>query len=252
MEARMDLTPDTTPPASTDINLHDSIDEQYAEKWFSGKSHEEAVAMFEENFASCSESLQWMGPKAFCFYVHAATQAVLEGTLGEASVFSFVGAVESQLERGGEHLETAIPVLKYACERLLAIAGRLSDPVVERLKRLHWLVCADEAEKESRVCRRLKEVLQALASEPAEQVVEEYDRDSLALAFQSQYRMAQSSHCVRFNDDQQAALAAVDKVLTSIHMDRRISIGKALRQWEKVRRLAANALRKCRRLAVSP
>ena len=60
-------------PTKEEINpIPDDLDGQTAVEDFLGKSLEEAEEMFRENSGHCWESLNYLGPVAFRFYVRAA------------------------------------------------------------------------------------------------------------------------------------------------------------------------------------
>jgi hypothetical protein len=50
-------------PTREEINVYNSLDEQWAVKMFLGKDLKEAEAMFREGFLSYQEDLMWMGPR---------------------------------------------------------------------------------------------------------------------------------------------------------------------------------------------
>jgi hypothetical protein len=62
-------------PSARDINpIPDDLDGKVAEEHFLGKSLEEAVKLFEDNFLYFQEDLLFMGAPAFRFYLEAAIQ----------------------------------------------------------------------------------------------------------------------------------------------------------------------------------
>jgi hypothetical protein len=64
-----------TLPTASEINpTPEDLDGKVAQDHFLGKSHEEAVALFEDAFEIYQEDLMCMGPVAFCFYLPAAIQ----------------------------------------------------------------------------------------------------------------------------------------------------------------------------------
>lgn len=105
-------------PTASDINVHDSLDEQYAAKHFSGKDLQQAQLLFQENFLSYQEDLLWMGPKAFCFYVQAAIDYLLspESKCGRVDLFIFCSIVESRLD---EEIGVAKPIIRQGIVKIL-------------------------------------------------------------------------------------------------------------------------------------
>lgn len=60
-------------PTAADINVYNSLDETSACEHFLNKSLDQAEALFREDSAYYQEDLMWMGPKAFRYYLPAAT-----------------------------------------------------------------------------------------------------------------------------------------------------------------------------------
>lgn len=60
-------------PTESDINVYNSLDEISARDHFLNKTLEEAEQLFRENGAFYQEDLMWMGPRAFPYYLQAAT-----------------------------------------------------------------------------------------------------------------------------------------------------------------------------------
>ncbi len=58
-------------PTKTEINLHNSLDEQNACSHFYNKTLEQAEVMFRKNSLYYQEDLMWMGVRAFSFYLQA-------------------------------------------------------------------------------------------------------------------------------------------------------------------------------------
>ena len=60
-------------PTKDELNIYNSLDEITASKHFYNKTLNEAEALFRENSLSYGQDLMWMGPRAFNFYLQAAT-----------------------------------------------------------------------------------------------------------------------------------------------------------------------------------
>ncbi len=61
-------------PTRAEIDVFGSADEADAYQHFGGKTIDEAEALFRENSLRYQEDLMWMGPRAFKFYLPAATR----------------------------------------------------------------------------------------------------------------------------------------------------------------------------------
>ena len=66
-----------TLPSKSDINIHNSLDEQSAVEYFLDKNLIEAECLFRDNFLYYYGYLMWMGPIAFNYYVQAAVNYLL-------------------------------------------------------------------------------------------------------------------------------------------------------------------------------
>lgn len=60
-------------PTAGEINVHNSLDEISACEHFLDKTLPQAEALFRDNSSYYQEDLMWMGPRAFQFYLLAAT-----------------------------------------------------------------------------------------------------------------------------------------------------------------------------------
>ncbi len=87
-------------PYKNDINVFNSLDEQWAEKHFLGKNHDAATDLFAKNMISRCEDLMFMGPKAFNYYWKSAAKffSDVAGRCDSDALFSFLIAVEFQVE----------------------------------------------------------------------------------------------------------------------------------------------------------
>jgi hypothetical protein len=65
------MKPNPLLPTEADINVYDTLDEQYAVRNFLGKTHEQALELFRDNALHYQEDLTVMGAVGFCFYVDA-------------------------------------------------------------------------------------------------------------------------------------------------------------------------------------
>ena len=98
MSKKFDI-PDS-PPSREEINVYDSLDERCAEKNFSGKNLEEALAMFEDAFIYYQEDLMWMGPRAFRYYMRAAIKFITtRATIDDIGFFLIVVQYRLEFER---------------------------------------------------------------------------------------------------------------------------------------------------------
>lgn len=102
-------------PTESQINVFDSLDERWAVKNFSGKSLDEAEALFRENFLHYQEALMWMGPVAFAFYAKAAMQYLLSAqSTGDSDAASSFGVlIQFRLDHEPESLT---PIRIELCE----------------------------------------------------------------------------------------------------------------------------------------
>jgi hypothetical protein len=109
-------------PSASDINpIPEDLDGRVAEEHFLGKSLDEAIVLFKENGLLYQEDLMWMGPKAYCFYVHAAIAYIKSEDAGGDSDFinSLGGNFEFRLKRDRNEIEAVLGAIKEACEYVL-------------------------------------------------------------------------------------------------------------------------------------
>src|SRR5690242_15018933 len=64
-------------PSESEINVHNSLDEIAAKEHFLNKTLYQAEQLFRENSSLYQEDLMWMGPRAFAFYLRAATMYLM-------------------------------------------------------------------------------------------------------------------------------------------------------------------------------
>ena len=84
-------------PSRSDINIDDSLDEQWAEENFFEKSKQEAELMFRDNALRYTDDLYAMGPKALVFYLEAAVDYIVSDHSSEDS-----GAVSCPIRHRSE------------------------------------------------------------------------------------------------------------------------------------------------------
>ncbi len=110
-------------PNAKEINVHDSLDEQWAEKNFLGKDLEKAKQLFRENPLHYLDDLMWMGPKAFCRFLPAAIDYLIcPDSIGDAdAVNSFLDILEFRLKHDGPAIAPSKPNIRAA---ILAILER--------------------------------------------------------------------------------------------------------------------------------
>src|SRR5687768_7119908 len=89
------------PPGAKQINVNDSLDEQWACKHFLGKTVEQAELLFRENALYYQEALGWMGPVAFRYYISAFIRYIQsEHSAGDADAVScFASILEQRIEK---------------------------------------------------------------------------------------------------------------------------------------------------------
>jgi hypothetical protein len=109
-------------PSREEINIHDSPDESWACEKFLGKSLAEAEAMFRENSLCYLESLCYMGPVAFRYYVHAAINYLKSDAAAEDcyAVSGFASIIECRLCQPSELmpvLDDLMTTCVYVTER---------------------------------------------------------------------------------------------------------------------------------------
>ena len=115
-------TPYMTVPARSDINVYDSLDERRACEHFLGKTVEQAEALFRENSLYYQEDLMWMGPVAFCYYVHAAINYIRsEAATGDSAIISCLASLLAF------RLEHQSPQLKPVAQPLAAVCGYILE-----------------------------------------------------------------------------------------------------------------------------
>jgi hypothetical protein len=108
-------------PTSDEINVHGSLDERWAVKNFLGKSLCDAEALFRENDLHHLDDLNWMGPKAFCYYVAAAISYLKSESAkgGPDAVNFFHGILENRLLHQRADIVPVIPILHEAVRYIL-------------------------------------------------------------------------------------------------------------------------------------
>ena len=108
-------------PNANDINVDNSLDEQWAMKNFLGKTIADAEALFRENDLHYLDDLNWMGPKAFCYYVPAAISYLMSESADGASdaVNFFHGIVDNRLLHQRADIVPVIPALHEAVQYVL-------------------------------------------------------------------------------------------------------------------------------------
>lgn len=108
-------------PTESEINVYDSLDEQWAVKNFLGKSLQEAEQLFQENFLRYQEDLMWMGPVAFAYYVQAAISYLLsEHSDRDACAAScFCALIGHRLEWEPEVIRPVRQILHSAISQIL-------------------------------------------------------------------------------------------------------------------------------------
>jgi hypothetical protein len=135
-------------PTADEINVYNSLDEQWALRNFLGKTLEEAEALFRGNRLHYLGDSLWMGPKAFCFYVPAAVRFIQsDDTTGDpATVSYFHSVLEWRLQNDRAQIASVIPLLREAVSYILdhwerfdvepAIFGDLKERYIALRKRL--------------------------------------------------------------------------------------------------------------------
>lgn len=91
---------DISPQFGTD---YEALDEIHAREMFLGKTLEEAEALFRKNALYYQESLVWMGPTGFHYYIRAFL-SYLESSHAEGdsdALSSFLGLIESKRKEPG-------------------------------------------------------------------------------------------------------------------------------------------------------
>lgn len=113
--------PEQALPTRDEINVYDSLDEQWACSRFLGKSLSEAGELFRENALSAFEDLMWMGPVAFRFYLVAGIDYLRSEEASEDAdaVNAFTGMLEFRLEFEPDELRPVVPRLVPICQFLL-------------------------------------------------------------------------------------------------------------------------------------
>lgn len=97
-------------PTQKEINVYDDLDGRVACKNFFGKTLEEAEALFRENPLYYGNSLLWMGPIAFRFYMQAAIRFITSdhGAFEADFINGVCGTLNFRLEH--EPLEELVPI----------------------------------------------------------------------------------------------------------------------------------------------
>lgn len=112
-------------PTEKEINIFDSLDEQWAVRHFLGKSQEEAEKLFCENFLYYQENLLWMGPVAFAYYlIPAMNYLKSEDSSGNADAVScFCRLIEFKLEW---EKTTLLPVISEICQTIAIVTSEFN------------------------------------------------------------------------------------------------------------------------------
>lgn len=118
------MTPDSFDPnaipTEREINLGNSLDEQYASEHFLGKNLREAEGLFADSFLYYEEDLMWMGPVAFRYYVRAAINYIKsDSSRGDPEVWSLDCPLAYLLEIDPDSLLPIAGLLEDACDYLL-------------------------------------------------------------------------------------------------------------------------------------
>jgi hypothetical protein len=103
-----------------------NLDERHALGTFLGKTAEQALALFRENFIYYQEDLTYLRGPAFRFYVLPAIKYLLsDGANGDSDAAStFCSMLEWKLDHDLEALAPIAPILLDATEKLLANFAR--------------------------------------------------------------------------------------------------------------------------------
>jgi hypothetical protein len=140
-----------TLPTESEINVHNSLDEQVACRHFFRRSLGEAEALFRDNSLYYSEDLMYMGPVAFRFYVCAAIRYIRSSCSENDSDFvsSFVGLLEFRLTNEPRELAPVAECLASACHYIVTHQDR-------------WEIIAEIYGNIQPRCERLIEVFTAM------------------------------------------------------------------------------------------
>jgi len=109
-------------PSAQDINpIPEDLDGKVAEENFLGKRLDEAVLLFRENSLYYQSDLMWMGPKAFCFYVHAAITYIKgEDAVGDSDMVNcFHSTLTVRLENDRNEIASVTDELKEVIQYIL-------------------------------------------------------------------------------------------------------------------------------------
>lgn len=113
-------------PTAEDFVVYGSVDERSACQNFLGKSVEEAAAMFARS-PVFAEDLMWMGPRAFVYYVVAATRYLAsDAALGDDDFASWIHAVIRFRAKNCE-LSRDVTGLSRAADLTHAVLGRFDS-----------------------------------------------------------------------------------------------------------------------------
>lgn len=101
-----------TLPSAQELNpIAEDLDGQVAAEHFLGKSLDEAVLLFEDNSLYYQEDLLWMGPAAFCFYVHAVIRYLKsDASVGDCDLVNCLHGILTK--RLADDLAEITPVLE--------------------------------------------------------------------------------------------------------------------------------------------
>jgi hypothetical protein len=122
-----------TTPTREEINVYNSLDEQYACENFLGKSLDEAESLFRDNALGYLEDLMWMGPAAFRYYALAAIAYIRsDHSRGDNDgIHSFASVLEFRLEIEKDELVSVGQILADACDYIIEHWDRFdADPSI--------------------------------------------------------------------------------------------------------------------------
>ena len=108
-------------PTATEINVHNSLDEQRACRHYLGKTLEEAEKLHHDGVLAYQDDLMWMGPVAFRYYVRAFIRFLHSeaATNCPDAINGFAGTLEIRLEYEPGELAPIARELADACTYIL-------------------------------------------------------------------------------------------------------------------------------------
>ncbi|MEM8496062.1 MAG: hypothetical protein AAF663_11830 [Planctomycetota bacterium] len=109
-------------PSANDIGSASCLDEASALRNFLGKSHDQAVALFQDNFLYYQEDLMWMRPAGFGFYIYAAVEYLVSADADDDSdaANTFVALIEWWLDEDPEAIAPVRGLLRDACLEVIS------------------------------------------------------------------------------------------------------------------------------------